>query len=519
MVAFGKFFGNVASEGAGTAIGVATANSMIPPLIPLSNAASRHFAHMPLSLADAAAASVRAALDGREGLDLGGVHPPTEASYSALRDERFSVLAELSKEHPGLAELLQMRRREQARPGDGISGATFVYALRHQGFEYGAIDAMAKLLDARLAPADVANAVQQGFMPNEGLLAPATPPQPDWQHADGPFTIPSEQVEINPKPEARSSGGVDADRLKILAELVGLPPGEEALIDMWRRGIINGDGYAQGLREGHTKTKWTAALSARFWQQLPPTVLVNLRLRGHINDAEYHRRMELHGYRDSQADDWLEASGRPPTVRQAIIGFRRGARVPGFAEDEVEYAKQAVLQADLRAQWNEVEHAANQGYPSLFQLNRLVDAGVITPTLASDWTHKSGYAQEVTDALAASWSKAKPSTTASYTAKAHTQLWNTLHTSYKNGETNAVQAEQAFGVLGIASAEQLAVLEVWDAERDIIRRQLTPSQLKKAWKAKNVNPATGQPWTDTDALDRLESMGYGASDAETFLYE
>jgi hypothetical protein len=519
MVAFGRFFGNVASEGAGTAIGVATANTMIPPLVPLSNAASKHFAHMPLTLADAAAASARAALDGREGLDLGPVDPVTEAEYSALRGPRFSVLAELAKEHPGLAELLEMRRREQANPGDGISGATFVYALRHQGFEYGAIDAMEKLLDARLAPADVANAVQQGFMPNEGLLAAATPPQPDWTHANGPFTIPSELVDVNPKAEARASAGVDTDRLKIMAELVGLPPGEETLIEMWRRGIINGDGYAQGLREGHTKTKWTAALSARFWQQLPPTVLVNLRLRGHIDDAEYHSRMELHGYRDTQADDWLEASGRPPSVRQAIIGFRRGARVAGFVETEAEYAKQAVLQADLRAQWTELEHAANQGYPSLFQLNRLVDAGTITPTIAGDWTHKSGYAQEVTDALLASWSKPKAGATSSYTAKAHTQLWNTLHTSYKNGETDATQAEQAFGVLGISSTEQLAVLEVWDAERDIIRRQLTPSQLKKAWKAKNVNPATGLPWTDTDALDRLESMGYGASDAETFLFE
>jgi hypothetical protein len=519
VVEFGKYFGSVAADAAGTGIGTASAFTLIPPLVPLSNAAGKHFAHAPMSAADAAAAAARMAAQGRQGLDLGSVDPSTEAAYNAIRGERFSVLAELAKEHPSLAELMQLRRREQAGSGDGISGGQFEYALRHQGFEYQAIDDLAKLLDARLAAADVANAVQQGFMPNEDLLAAATPPTPNWQRSDGPFTIPSELVQIQPKAEARASEGYDGDRLKILAELVGLPPGEETLIDMWRRGIIGADGYAQGLREGHTKTKWTAALSARFWQQLPPSVIVNLRLRGHIGDAEYHDRMNLHGFRDTQADDWFLASGRPPSVRQAIIGYRRGARVAGFADDEAEYARQAVLQADLRAEWAELEHAANQGYPSLFQLDRLVTAGTIDGATAATWVHRSGYADDVTKALRANWSAAPAQASAPWTTKAKNQLWTTTHTSYKNGDTDDVQAQQAFDVIGIPAVEQLAVLEVWNAERDINRRQLTPTQLKKAWKAGNVNPATGVAWTNDDALTRLESMGYGASDAESFLFE
>lgn len=60
---------------------------------------------------------------------------------------------------------------------------------------------------------------------------------------------------------------------------------------------------------------------------------------------------------------------------------------------------------------------------------------------------------------------------------------------------------------------------MWDVERELVRKQLTPAQLKKAYKGADTNPATGAPWTLDEAIARLVGMGYSHNDAVTFLEE
>jgi len=61
------------------------------------------------------------------------------------------------------------------------------------------------------------------------------------------------------------------------------------------------------------------------------------------------------------------------------------------------------------------------------------------------------------------------------------------------------------------------VLTAWNHERDVERKQLTPTQVKKAYANAVTNPATGTPWTRDDALAALIGRGYSPNDANTFL--
>ena len=54
------------------------------------------------------------------------------------------------------------------------------------------------------------------------------------------------------------------------------------------------------------------------------------------------------------------------------------------------------------------------------------------------------------------------------------------------------------------------MLKLWDAERSLIRKQLTPAQIKKALSGGVVNPATGVAWTTEDAAAQLLDRGYSA---------
>jgi hypothetical protein len=449
------------------------------------------------------------------GIPLSGIDLVDDARRSGVGTARFGVMTELSRTWPSVAQLLDLRRRNLAF-GTGITRGEFRNALRRQGYREATINQLDDLLVAHLDVADIANAIQQGFVPNDGILPAASPPAPDWQHAQGPFSIPVEQIGIDPTNEA-AYHGLDPAHLKVLAELVGLPPGEEALLDMWRRGIIDGEGYATGLREGHTKTKWTAALSARFYQLLTPGTLVQRRLRGYDDDATFHDRMRLHGFRAQQADDWFEASGRPLAPQQMLdLIARKGPSPTGAGAFSFKDFRQGMVESDIKPKYSTPAEALYHKYPPLFQLRRAVESGGITKGRAREIMLIERYEVQDIDGLLASWN-ATGTTADPHVTKAENQLWTTLHRSYVAEESDDAVADQTLTTIGVSDAARPRVVELWKLERELIRKQLTPAQIKKAYAKPVLNPATGANWTVDDARAALIARGYSLADADTFL--
>jgi Holliday junction resolvasome RuvABC DNA-binding subunit len=221
----------------------------------------------------------------------------------------------------------------------------------------------------------------------------------------------------------------------------------------------------------------------------------------------------------SQADvDTLyKISGRPPTARQMIVGYRRGARVDGIADSEDAYVAKSVRQSDIRPEYIALEHAANLSYPSAFVVRQITQAGGFTEQEASDVLYQSGWPRTYADKAANAFANPKTAAGQSHTQKAETQLWSTLHRSYVASETDDADAISTLQTLGLTPAEISEVIALWTLERDLTRKQLTPAQIKKAVSGKVTNRVTGQPWTRDDALSALIARGYSATDAATFL--
>ncbi len=502
---------------AGIAIAGAAEDVLRPVLEP---AAQTAWANRPFKVLDpATAAQIRARNEqaGYGGIPLQGVDLTDDARRNGLGTARFYLETEAARTWPGVAQLINLRRRRLAFGGSsGISQADFRDGLRRQGFRTEVIDYLTDLLVEHLDVADIANAIQQGFVPNDGILPAASAPDPTWTTSDGAFTIPVEQIDIDPTNEA-AYHGLDQARLKVLAELVGLPPGEETLLDMWRRGIIGPDGYAAGLREGHTKTKWTAALSARFYQLLNPSVLVNLRLRGYINDGDYHNRMALHGYRAEQANDWFLSAGRPLAPQQMLdLIARKGPSPTGSGVFTFADFRQGMVESDIKPKYSTPAEALYFKYPPLFQLRRAVESGGMTPERAREVMHIERYEPQDIDSLISSWTGGT-ATVSPWTAKAHNQLWGTIHRSYLSGEIDQTQARNAMATLPFDASEADTILFVWDVEKGLQRKTLTAAQIKKAWKEPAINAETGQNWTTDEALAALIALGYSTVDAQSYL--
>jgi hypothetical protein len=470
-----RFFGRTVSEGAAFAMGVAIGPALSPAVRVLVNEAWNKYPTMPVDAVLLA-----------QGVSSGQVDRDwavNEAQNTGISVERFARLIRIFDTGPGVEQAYRLWHR-------GIlDEAGFRRACKREALEPEWIDALVAAKQTLLTPAELANARQQGYIQQARQYDEAE----KW--------------------------GVDNERAELQFLLSGLPPGPETGLEMLRRNIITDAEFGDLVREGHTKTKYTDELLALQRVLLSPGVLVELRLKGWIGLPEFHSRMALWGYSNADADDWYSSAGRPPTVRQAMVGFRRGARVAGFTESEDFYVQRAVAESNIRPEWAEVEHAANRTYPSAFVFRMLVGQGAITGAECADLLFESGWRRDLADKAGAAFVKAQTGGGASHVTKAETQLWTTQHASYKAGESDAGEVEVTLDLLGVPQTEHARILSLWNRERAIARKQLTPTQLKKAWKGAVTNPDTGAPWTEDEALARLESMGYSPEDAQTFLNE
>jgi hypothetical protein len=382
-----------------------------------------------------------------------------------------------------------------------------------------------RLKDVLLSPADLAMARQQGFI-----------------------------GEVRQKAESAEQG-VDGERAELLFELSGLPPGVERAIEMLRRGIIGEDEFRQIVREGHEKTKYTDEELALRWELAPVATLVNLRLRGWIEDAEYHPRMREHGFAPELADDLFHAIGRPATVLQMVKGFRRGGRIQGVAPTEEAHVRTSVRQSDIRPEDADLLYAGRETMPSAFVLRRLVEDGAFTRAEASDILYQNAWRRDIADKTAASWVRGTGTTRKGLTATdLATEYWGAFitRTAYVNGlqelgytpadaEAKAAaedakrtrsardsvisttrQRYVAHRINRDKAAEILARAEIparvrglllpsWDLEREVTADALTPKSIQKAYGAGRM--------TRDEALAALQFRGYDLNDAELYLAE
>jgi hypothetical protein len=473
---FGRFFGGLVSNSAGFALGVAAGGTLRPGVRDLENLAWRTHASMPLDAVSLAAGVAQGQINRAWALD--------EALNTGINNERMNALIHAFDTGPGIAQAYNLWRRGI------IDEAGFRRAAKREGLEQEWIDALVDARNVLISPTDLAQMRQRGFIGQQRQY------------------------------DESERQGVTNERAELLFDTAGLPPGVERAREMWRRGIITEAEFKKTIVEGNEKLKYQDEEAALFWDVVSASTYAELHLRGWIDEGDMNAGGKLTGYRPEDMQRLFHARGRPATTHQAFIGVRRGGTYDGPTGAIPDWFLKAVRQSNLRNEWANILWAGRHTYPSAFVLRGLTQAGDLTQAEAHEALLFVGWEPNLAAKVSSRWAGGTGTVARDpHVVKAENQLWTTQHTSYKNGESDAAEVEATLDLLNVPQGNHARILTLWNRELELVRKQLTPTQLKKAWKGKTTNPATGVAWTLDEALARLEAMGYAPADAETFLDE
>ena len=456
-----------------------------------------------------------------------------EANRTGFSEDRLKRAIQWRLRAASVEQALTLWRRSAYDGTDAAAMSTLVdHSLAKAGIELQYHAPIRNLKNALLSPAEIAMAIQQGHLPNDGILpviAPGIPYPPGYVQPPSPdgaaaSSVPLTQIDL-PTIDAVAGAGLSTEQLQVLANLAGLPPGPHDLLAMWNRSEIDEDAVDAGIREGHMKTKWGHAFKRMRWSVLTAPEYAELHLRDWIDQPTRDEGGALTGHTPEQMDLLYKNRGRTATPRQMALAIVRQVEAPdypgdpanGRLTDETDFDR-AVSRSNIRTEYRRTLWGTRFTYPSLFQLNRLVAAGAVTGDTAASWAEKNLEAPEVVAALKAYWDSLTPGTSADpHLARADSQTWTALHKAYIGGVVNPAKLAEGFNLLGVAAPAQTEITARWDYEASLERKRLTPAQIKKALAEGVVNDATGVAWTRDEVLAYLIELGYSASDADTFL--
>lgn len=161
-----------------------------------------------------------------------------------------------------------------------------------------------------------------------------------------------------PRDEALSEAaqwGVDSHRFDVLELNTGEPPGIGSLQEALRRGLIDAETFAHGVRQSRVRNEWIDLLVKLRYVPVGAGEVLAGAVQGHLDEADARHRISLAGV-DPVNYEWLyETHGRPPGVVELGHLVNRGEM------DEATW-EQAVRESDIK----------NKYIPFLAKLHRQI---------------------------------------------------------------------------------------------------------------------------------------------------
>lgn len=485
----GGLTGGVGSEALAFAVGFAAGRALEPAGVTIAQDA---WNAAPVRRLDpgAAAQSVAEGFMSKNG-------GAAEASYHGYDSSRFEALYNVALTAPGLGELLTMLRRGT------INSGNFTHGLRKSKLEPMWDDALAELATNYIGLGDIAAAIVRGAVPAPSWV-PVAPPTSTTNVQRYPV------VNIDPVALAKKLG-FDEDMLRIMVARSGLSLAPGLAAQAFFRGIIADNDFHLAVAEGDLRTEWADALLAVSRQILTAGQYAELQLRGFLSADQRRTLTAQHGMAASDSDLLYNLLGRSINVHQILIGQRRGGTYNGDTSHIPAEYLAALERGNLRPEYYNLGYAGRETYPSYFVTRALAQAGVISSERAKELFEGLGWPLDVADAAAAFYAVPTAKAADTHVTKAATQLWTATHKSYIAQESGDSDAAERFDLLGIPADSQQAILKLWDSERSLIRKQLSPVEVRKAI----GQPGKDVAWATAQLLDR----GYNQEDATTFLNE
>jgi hypothetical protein len=482
----------------GVGVGAATSAALAPAIeVPKQQA----WAGAPNRILDV---GTLARLVAQGGIDLSAA--AAEAKREGYADDKLDALVYLEQTAPGSGEALALWRLGL------VSDALFEHALTKAGLDPRFAAAIIERKTAEpLGLGDIAYGIVRGILPAPAWV-PVAPPTTGDKVPRFPV------VDIDPVRLAERVG-FDEEALKIMVGRSGLSMAPGMAAQALFRDIIGPNDYLLAISEGDLRTEWADALKDVSRAIPTPGEAVEGYLRGWITQPEQYAQTARHGMSKADTDLLFKIKGRPANIHQITTGLARGGVYPSTYEDVPEPYRKSLQESDVRPEWASIEYANRFTYPSAFVMRALAEAGDLGDTAAvAQLLEEIGWKPSLAAKVAAKWAPAG-TTSDPHIGKARTQLWTATHSSYVKGEIGTADATAALTTAGVDPGSVTAVLAVWDAERSLIRKQLSVSQIQKAVKTGLVNPATGAVWTITDGEAAVRERGYDQADAHTIIAE
>jgi hypothetical protein len=432
---FSKFFGRTISEAAAFALGGAIRSPLEPPLVELTNETWQRFVDAGVTVPTDAGDAAEIAAE-----DVASIAwAKDQASQRGVGGDQMDKLIAATRSAPGLGELYQLWRRSL------ISTAEFEHGLRKARFEVEWDKPLEGLRDVLLSSEELAMMQQQGFVDDT---------------------------------RANSEGrlqGVTPERQQLRFEASGLPPGIVEGLQMLRRGIIDAPTFAQIVREGHTKTKYTDELLALKDVVLNANDYVTNTIRGWSGPDVMHAGGELTGHTPEQMDLLFQNHGRPLSWHQVFIGLRRGGTLGGDVAGVDDAFLTALRQSDIRPEWYALAWAQRYTYPAAFVLRGLTQSGDVTAAEAEQILLYEGWEPKLAHTVTAKWAQGSSSAAKEATVA-------DLLTLYDGGKATLSDTLAAIEALGYPADEAQAKLDTVDARRVVSAKSAAISDLHAKYK-------------------------------------
>jgi hypothetical protein len=289
--------------------------------------------------------------------------------------------------------------------------------------------------------------------------------------------------------------GVTSERQQLRFEASGLPPGIVEGLQMLRRGIIDEATFAQIVREGHTKTKYTDDLLALRDVVLNANDYVANTIRGWADAGAMHAGGALTGHTPEQMDLLFQNHGRPLSWHQIFIGLQRGGAYDGATTGIDPAFLKGLRESDIRPEWYSLAWAQRYNYPSAFVLRALTQSGDISEADAHKVLLYEGWEPTFAAKVSHAWATAKGSAAKEATVTDLLKL-------YDGGKATLPATLTAIEGLGYPADEAQTKVDTIDAGRVASAKTAAISDLHAKYK-KGALP-------DANVITALQSLGVTA---------
>lgn len=210
------------------------------------------------------------------------------AHQQGLGGGNYQLLVDLAASLPGADVLFELVNR-------GIIGLEEAESLLHrQAVPAGLRGQILELRRQLLSPADAALAVLRGTM------------------ADGRGR------------EVAAASGMNGEDFETLLSNTGEPLGLEQLAEALRRGFINTERFARGLRQSRVRNEWLDVAEELRFTPIPTADAIDAWQRGRISEELADQIAQQNGVLPAQVPILRLNAGNPPSPEQLLDLWRRG---------------------------------------------------------------------------------------------------------------------------------------------------------------------------------------------------